>query len=218
MATDSRTAGAINAPRADVPVERQRPEMIDDARKAEATLRAERRRGHQSIAPDGELGNGIRAAPSCCLARPEDLARWPAAVRRRPPRRVVAHRSSADEAQRRPTMDPNELTQQAGDALTVKRVFGEPYERNGVTVIPTASIRGGAGGGRGEGATPAGAASGSGSGGGFGLIAKPAGVYVIDGNKVRWQPAVDVNRIILGGQIVAIVLLFVLRGAFRHRR
>jgi len=115
-------------------------------------------------------------------------------------------------------MDPNELTHQAGDALTVKRVFGEPYERNGVTVIPTASIRGGAGGGRGEGATPAGAASGSGSGGGFGLIAKPAGVYVIDGNKVRWQPAVDVNRIILGGQIVTIVLLFVLRGVRRRRR
>ena len=100
----------------------------------------------------------------------------------------------------------------------MKRVFGEPYERNGVTVIPTASIRGGAGGGRGEGATPAGAASGSGSGGGFGLIAKPAGVYVIDGNKVRWQPAVDVNRIILGGQIVTIVLLFVLRGVRRRRR
>jgi uncharacterized spore protein YtfJ len=115
-------------------------------------------------------------------------------------------------------MDPNELMQQAGDAVTVKRVFGEPYERDGVTVIPTASIRGGAGGGRGEGGTTAGAASGSGSGGGFGLIAKPAGVYVIDGNKVRWQPAVDVNRIILGGQIVAIVLLFVLRGVLRRRR
>lgn len=115
-------------------------------------------------------------------------------------------------------MDPNELMQQAGDAVTVKRVFGEPYERDGVTVIPAASIRGGAGGGRGEGATPDGAASGSGSGGGFGLIAKPAGVYVIDGNKVRWQPAVDVNRIVLGGQIVAIVLLFVLRGVLRRRR
>jgi uncharacterized spore protein YtfJ len=116
-------------------------------------------------------------------------------------------------------MDPNELIQQARDALTVKRVFAEPYERNGVTVIPAASIRGGAGGGRGEGGTvDDGGGSGSGSGGGFGLIAKPAGVYVIDGSNVRWQPAVDVNRIILGGQIVAIVLLFVLRGAFRHRR
>jgi len=115
-------------------------------------------------------------------------------------------------------MDPNEVMQQARDALTVKRVFGEPYERDGVTVIPAASIVGGAGGGRGEGATPDGGGTGSGSGGGFGLIAKPAGVYVIDGDRVRWQPAVDVNRIILGGQIVAIVVLFVLRGVFRRRR
>jgi uncharacterized spore protein YtfJ len=115
-------------------------------------------------------------------------------------------------------MDPNEMMEQARDALTVKRVFGEPYERNGVTVIPAASIRGGAGGGRGEGATPDGAGSGSGSGGGFGLTAKPAGAYIIDGNNVRWQPAVDVNRVILGGQVVAIVLLFVLRSVLRRRR
>jgi uncharacterized spore protein YtfJ len=115
-------------------------------------------------------------------------------------------------------MDPNQLMQEARDALTVKRVFGEPYERNGVTVIPAASIRGGAGGGSGEGATPDGTGSGSGSGGGFGLTAKPAGVYVIDGTTVRWQPAVDVNRIILGGQIVAIVFLVVLRGVLRRRQ
>ncbi len=115
-------------------------------------------------------------------------------------------------------MDPNELMQQARDALTVKRVFGEAYERDGVTVIPAASIRGGAGGGRGEGATPDGSGSGSGSGGGFGLTAKPAGAYVIEENKVRWQPAVDVNRIILGGQVVAIVLLLVLGRVLRRSR
>jgi uncharacterized spore protein YtfJ len=114
-------------------------------------------------------------------------------------------------------MDPNEIMQQTRDALTVKRVFGEPYERDGVTVIPVASLRGGAGGGKGEGATPDGAGSGSGSGGGFGLIAKPAGVFVIDGTSVRWQPAVDVNRVILGGQIVAIVLLVILGGVLRRR-
>ena len=33
-------------------------------------------------------------------------------------------------------MDPNEVMQQARDALTVKRVFGDPYERNGVTRDP----------------------------------------------------------------------------------
>ncbi len=114
-------------------------------------------------------------------------------------------------------MDPNELMQQARDALTVKRVFGEPYEHGDVTVIPVAAIRGGAGGGHGEGGPDAGG-GGSGSGGGFGLTAKPAGVYVIRGEAVRWQPAVDVNRIILGGQIVAIVFLLVRGAVLRSRR
>jgi uncharacterized spore protein YtfJ len=114
-------------------------------------------------------------------------------------------------------MDPNELMTQARDALTVKRVFGEPYERDGVTLIPAAVVRGGAGGGQGEGSEGE-ARSGSGAGGGFGLVAKPAGVYIIEGNQVRWQPAVDVNRIVLGGQIVAIVALLVLRGVLRRRR
>jgi uncharacterized spore protein YtfJ len=114
-------------------------------------------------------------------------------------------------------MDPDVLLEQARDALTVKRVFGEPYERDGVAVIPAASLRGGVGGGRGEGGAGE-SRSGSGSGGGFGLIAKPAGVYIIEGSKVRWQPAVDLNRVVLGSQIVAIVGLLVLRSILRRRR
>jgi hypothetical protein len=31
------------------------------------------------------------------------------------------------------------------DAVTVKRVFGEPYQKNGVTVIPAAKVMGAAG-------------------------------------------------------------------------
>src|SRR5215218_3618541 len=115
-------------------------------------------------------------------------------------------------------MEPTELIAQARDTMSVKRVFGESYERNGVTVIPAASIRGGVGAGKGEGvggSAESPSATGSGSGGGFGLTAKPAGVYVIEGNNVRWRPAVDVNRVIVGGQIVAIVLLLVLRSIFR---
>lgn len=114
-------------------------------------------------------------------------------------------------------MDVNELMQQTRDALTVTRVFGEPHERNGVTVIPVAVVRGGSGGGQGEGSGPEGVGTGSGSGGGFAIAAKPAGVYVIEGNSVSWRPAVDVNRIILGGQIVMIVALLVLRSVLRHR-
>jgi uncharacterized spore protein YtfJ len=113
-------------------------------------------------------------------------------------------------------VDPADVISKARDAMSVQRVYGDPYERNGVTVIPAAAVRGGAGGGRGEGGGADGE-TGSGAGGGFGLAAKPAGVYVIEGSEVRWQPAIDVNRIIVGGQIVAIVLLFVVRSIFRRR-
>ena len=66
-------------------------------------------------------------------------------------------------------MDLQEMLGQARDAITVRRVFGDPYEKNGMTVIPAARVQGGAGGGTGEG--PEG--EGSGSGGGFGLTARP---------------------------------------------
>ena len=113
-------------------------------------------------------------------------------------------------------MNVTEIMETARDALTVQRVFGEPYERNGVVVIPTATVAGG-GGGSGEGETPEGKPLGQGTGGGFGAMAKPAGVYVISGDTVRWQPAVDLNRVILGGQIVAVVVLLVLRSVLRRR-
>ena len=57
-----------------------------------------------------------------------------------------------------------------------------------------------------------------GEGGGYGVVAKPAGIYVIKGDDVRWQPAVDVNRIVMGGQIVGIVFLLVVRSIFKSRR
>jgi uncharacterized spore protein YtfJ len=112
-------------------------------------------------------------------------------------------------------MNTSELIEATRDVMGVRRVFGEAYEKNGVTVIPAAWIRGGLGAGEGEG-TDETKGSGKGAGGGFGVTAKPAGVYVIDGTKVRWQPAVDVNRVIFGCQIVAIVALLVLR-AIRRR-
>jgi uncharacterized spore protein YtfJ len=110
-------------------------------------------------------------------------------------------------------VEVEEIIEKARDSLTVKRVFGDPYEKNGVTVIPAASVRGGAGGGSGEG--PEG--TGKGGGGGFGLTARPAGAYVIRGDQVSWQPAVDVNRIILGAQIVALAALLTVRTITKAR-
>lgn len=110
-------------------------------------------------------------------------------------------------------MEVNDVIAQARDTLTVKRVFGEPYERNGVTVIPVAKVQGGAGGGGGEG--PEG--QGSGSGSGFGLNARPVGAFLIRGDEMTWRPAVDFNKIVLGGQIVAIVALLTIRTIVKAR-
>ena len=114
-------------------------------------------------------------------------------------------------------MDVQEVVTQARDAITVTRVFGEPYEKNGVTVIPAARIGGAGGGGGGEGEGPGGEGSGKGSGSGFGIAGRPAGAYVIRGEEVRWQPAIDVNRVILGAQLVAIAALLTLRTLIKVR-
>jgi uncharacterized spore protein YtfJ len=108
-------------------------------------------------------------------------------------------------------MDVKETIEAARDSMTVRRVYGEPYERNGVTVIPAASVQGGAGGGSGE------EAGKTGGGGGFGMRARPVGAYVMRGEEVRWEPALDLNRVILGGQVVALVALLVLRSIKRSR-
>jgi uncharacterized spore protein YtfJ len=110
-------------------------------------------------------------------------------------------------------MDVQAVIAQARDALSVKRVFGDPIEQGGVTIIPAARVGGGAGGGGGAG--PSG--EGSGEGSGFGMTARPAGVYVVRNGDVRWRPAIDVNRIVLGMQIVGAIGLLVLLRALRGR-
>jgi uncharacterized spore protein YtfJ len=122
-------------------------------------------------------------------------------------------------------MDVQEVLNHARDAMTVKRVFGDPYEKEGITVIPVANVMGGAGagGGPGVGAQPAGAGEGAvgegaadaGYGMGYGLRASPVGVYVIKDGQVEWKPAVDTNRLALQRAGVVIVALLVLRSIIR---
>jgi uncharacterized spore protein YtfJ len=97
-----------------------------------------------------------------------------------------------------------------------EKVFGSPLVRDGVTVLPVAKVSGGGGGGSGPGEQ--GRETGAGTGGGLGLSAKPLGVFVLKEGRVSWQPAVDVNRVVLGGQIVAVVALLVLRSLIKMRR
>lgn len=105
-----------------------------------------------------------------------------------------------------------ETVERVRGALTVRRVFGEPYERDGVTVIPAAIVRGAAGGGGG------GDTEGNGGvGTGFGLSARPVGAFVVRDGEVTWRPAVDVTRVVVGAQVVAVVGFLALRSIARAR-
>jgi uncharacterized spore protein YtfJ len=118
----------------------------------------------------------------------------------------------------------SKVLEEAGESIGVRRVFGEPYVKNGVTVIPTARIMGGVGGGEGEAPNPAGEEGeqapgrrASGAGGGYGLSGGPAGAYVIRGDDVKWIPAIDVNRLMLGFQIVMVVFFLTMRSIAKAR-
>ena len=88
------------------------------------------------------------------------------------------------------------------DALSVRRVFGDPHTIDGVTIVPVARVAGGAGGGGGEGTGP-GVEGGHGFGTGFGLSARGLGVYEIRDGDLTWRPAIDADRLIRGGVIIA---------------
>ena len=55
------------------------------------------------------------------------------------------------------------------DVMTVQRVFGEPAQVDGITVVPVAVVRGGAGAGGGGGTMPDENQQGEGAGMGFGV-------------------------------------------------
>jgi uncharacterized spore protein YtfJ len=104
-------------------------------------------------------------------------------------------------------MDFEQTVATARDAITVERVYGQPYERDGVTVIPAAAVRGGGGGGGGE--DPETKQSGGGTG--FGLTARPVGAYVIDNGAVRWEAATDTTRLLVLAQVLVAAVLIALR-------
>ena len=103
-------------------------------------------------------------------------------------------------------MNALDAVSQAKDVLNVRRVYGEPFQENGLTIIPAANITGGGGGG--------GDTAGNG-GAGFGVRARPAGAWVIKDGEATWRPALDLNRTILVGQLIAIVALLVTRSVVK---
>lgn len=111
---------------------------------------------------------------------------------------------------------PLETVREVVGTVAVNRVFGNPITQDGLIVIPVAHVRGGGGGGGGK--SPQGADSATtGSGGGVGMMAKPLGVFVVRDHSVRWRPAIDINKALLGGQIVALVALLTIRAIVKAR-
>lgn len=109
-----------------------------------------------------------------------------------------------------------DVVREVVDSTTAGKVFGAPIEKNGMTVLPVAKVGGGGGGGGGNQSQEGQEAGGT--GGGLGVSAKPLGVFVIKDGDVSWRPAVDLNRVVLGGQIVAVVALLVIRAMIKARR
>jgi len=107
----------------------------------------------------------------------------------------------------------NRAVEQARDAITVRRVYGDPIERDGTVVIPAAAVAGGGGGGGGVDAQGQ-----TGAGSGFGLHARPVGAFVIRDGDVRWEPAVDRERQLAIAATLVGVGLLTLRSLVRGRR
>ena len=81
-----------------------------------------------------------------------------------------------------------------------------------VTVGGAAKLVGGGGGG--NGADQHGQ---RGEGGGLGLTARPVGAYIIKDGKLRWEPAVDVNRVIATVGAVVMTAIVVVGRIVRAR-
>jgi uncharacterized spore protein YtfJ len=109
-----------------------------------------------------------------------------------------------------PSMRVMDVVNEARSAMRASEVFGTPYEKDGITVIPAAKIAGGAGGGGDQQNPQAG-------GVGFGVSSRPVGAFVIKDGDVRWQPSVDVNRLILMAQMVLIAALLTVRTIVKAR-
>ncbi len=115
----------------------------------------------------------------------------------------------AEESMRGMNDIPSMLADRVGSRASARAVFGDPVERDGVTVIPVARVRWGFGGGGGRGGHEK--DEGEGSGGGGGASASPAGyIQIADG-------AAEFRRIgfpVSPGTMIAgaVAFLLVMRG------
>ena len=94
--------------------------------------------------------------------------------------------NEAEESARGRTGDiAAKLADRVGNRAGVQAIFGDPVERDGVTVIPVGRTRWGFGGGAGKGGHAD--EEGEGSGGGGGVMAVPVGYIEISGGAARFR-------------------------------
>jgi uncharacterized spore protein YtfJ len=98
------------------------------------------------------------------------------------------------------------LAERLGAKAGATTVFGDPVEREGVTVIPVARTAWGFGGGAGE------AEDGAGLGGGGGAISTAIGYIELRDGETRFRPIVDVRPFVVAAAVgLAAGLLAALR-------
>jgi len=108
------------------------------------------------------------------------------------------------------------LARRVGLKAGARNVFGDPVERDGVTVIPVAKVRYGFGGGAGMGEGDEG--DGMGQGGGGGVMAGPIGFIEIRDGSATFMPIGDPAAawpIVLASGVAAWFVLRGLRALFR---
>jgi hypothetical protein len=94
----------------------------------------------------------------------------------------------------------------ARDPELVNRVYGEPLQVDGITIIPVAAVRR---------CGRQGSSDEGGKGGCSCVNVRPVGLVVLRDGRVGWKPAFDVNRLALA--LAALLGLFVLIGRRRAR-
>ena len=108
------------------------------------------------------------------------------------------------------------MAEKLGAVARAATVFGEPVDREGITVIPVAKARWGFGGGGGQRKNEgAGGTQEDGAGGGGGVLVSPVGFIEIKNNQANFRPirTISLAWIAVGG----ILSLFLLREKVRRR-
>ncbi len=98
---------------------------------------------------------------------------------------------------------PRRVARAVRDQASAKRVYGDPIELDGVTIIPVVAVRrcGGPDGSE-ENGKGCGCSCNS---------ARPLGLVVIRDGQVSWTPALDMNRVVMAAAGVLGLLIFLRR-------